>query len=100
MLHLRISRGRCTPLGATALAEGINFVLLSRHATDVWLVVYPLDGEELLTEIKLDPRKHKTGEHWHVQVAGLPPTFSYGWRVDGPDEFGNRYDPNVVLLDP
>jgi glycogen operon protein len=100
MIHLRISRGRCLPLGTTALADGVNFSLLSRHGTAVWLVVYQLDGEEVITELKMDPRKNKTGNHWHIQIGGLPPAFCYGWRVDGPAGNGNRFDPSLVLLDP
>jgi glycogen operon protein len=48
----------------------------------------------------LHPRRNRTGNHWHVHVAGLPPTFSYGWRVDGPRGPGHCFDANVVLLDP
>ena len=44
MLTLRTSRGRSLPLGATAIVEGVNFALLCRHGTRVWLVLYPLDG--------------------------------------------------------
>src|SRR5438067_6542495 len=33
-------------------------------------------------------------------VAGLPPAFRYGWRVDGPKGDGHRFDPTIVLLDP
>ena len=44
MEPLRTSRGRSLPLGATAVAEGINFSLLTRHGTAVWLVLYPMDG--------------------------------------------------------
>jgi glycogen operon protein len=100
MLTLRTSRGRPLPLGATALADGINFALLCRHGTAVHLDLYALDGPEVLGEITLDPRKHRTGDHWHIQVGGLPRSFRYGWRVDGPRGRGHRFDPNIVLLDP
>jgi glycogen operon protein len=60
----------------------------------------PADAEETWEEIELDPRKNRTGDHWHIQVAGLPPIFRYGWRVGGPRENGNRFDPRLVLLDP
>jgi glycogen operon protein len=100
MLTLRTSRGRPLPLGATALTDGINFALLCRHGTAVHLVLYALDGSEVLGEITLDPRKHRTGDHWHIQVGGLPQTFRYGWRVDGPRGRGHRFDPTTVLLDP
>ncbi|MCI0356561.1 MAG: glycogen debranching enzyme, partial [Acidobacteria bacterium] len=84
MHTLRTARGRSLPLGATALAEGVNFALLSQHATAVWLVLYPLDDDKPLAEIALDPRTHRTGHHWHLLVAGLPAAFRYGWRADGP----------------
>jgi glycogen operon protein len=100
MLTVRTSRGRPLPLGATALSDGINFALLCRHGTAVHLALYALDGPEVLAEITLDPRKHRTGDHWHIQVGGLPPAFRYGWRVDGPRGRGHRFDPSIVLLDP
>jgi len=33
-------------------------------------------------------------------VDGLPNAFRYGYRVDGPEGGGHRYDSSVVLLDP
>ncbi len=99
-LPLRIARGRCLPLGASAQPDGVNFALLCRHGTAVFLVVYALDGTEPIAEIALHPRRNRTGDHWHVLVAGLPPAFAYGWRVDGPRSPGHCYDPNNVLLDP
>ncbi len=100
MLTLRIARGRCLPLGASAQPDGVNFALLCRHGTAVFLVVYPLEGTEPIAEIALHPRRNRTGDHWHVMVAGLPPAFAYGWRVDGPRSPGHCYDANMVLLDP
>jgi glycogen operon protein len=66
----------------------------------VSLVVYPPDGTEPLAEVVLHDRRNRTGDHWHVLVAGLPAAFAYGWRVDGPKGPGHFYDPNLVLLDP
>jgi glycogen operon protein len=100
MLTLRIARGRCLPLGASALPDGVNFALLSRHGTSVSLVIYPIGSEEPMAEIVLHPRRNRTGDHWHVLVAGLPPAFTYGWRVAGPQGPGNFYDPTRVLIDP
>ncbi len=100
MHNLRTFRGRSLPVGATAMAEGVNFVILCRHGSAVWLVIYPLEGQEPLAEFALDPWKNRTGTHWHILVAGLPPAFRYGWRVDGPEGNGHRFDPAIVLLDP
>jgi glycogen operon protein len=100
MLNLRTSRGRALPLGATALADGVNFAVLTRHASGVWLVVYPLERDDILAEVPLDPLKNRTGYHWHILVGGLPSVFRYAWRVAGPREGGHRFDPTLVLLDP
>ena len=52
---LTVSRGSPLPLGAVATPNGINFVLLCRHGTAVWLVLSePCDGE-IHAEIPLDP---------------------------------------------
>jgi glycogen operon protein len=66
----------------------------------VTLVLYALETETPLAEFRLDNHLHRTGNHWHIQVAGLPPAFCYGWRVEGPHEEKSRYDPTLVLLDP
>lgn len=95
------ARGRAMPLGVSTARDGINFALLSRHATAVWLVIQPLEGIETpLAEIVLDPQFNRTGDHWHVVLSGLPREFRYGWRVDGPKGNGHRFNPSRVLLDP
>jgi isoamylase len=96
----RTNRGRATPLGATLFAEGVNFVLMCRHGTAVTLVLQALEEAETLAEIPLHPQKNRTGDLWHVQVAGLPRAFRYGWRVDGPRSWGHRFNPELILLDP
>src|ERR1700688_4984879 len=82
MLSIRIARGRSLPLGATALADGVNFALLCRHGTAVTLVLYDLEHDEPQAELPLHPRRNRTGDHWHILVSGLPALFRYGWRVD------------------
>jgi glycogen operon protein len=96
----RVSRGRPLPLGTTPFADGVNFALLCRHGTRVWLVLSPADSNAPFAEVELDPHSNRTGNHWHVFVHDLPPAFRYGWRVDGPPGPYNRYDPSIVLLDP
>jgi glycogen operon protein len=100
MHNLKTARGRSLPLGATAVAEGVNFAVLCRHGTAVSLLLYPLEDQPPLAELPLDPSTNRTGNHWHVLVTGLPPAFRYGWRVAGPEGDGHRFDPAAVLLDP
>jgi glycogen operon protein len=96
----RVSRGRPLPLGPTQYADGVNFALLCRHGTRVWLVLSPENATEPFAELELDADSNRTGSHWHVFVHDLPTVFRYGWRVDGPASPYSRYDPSLVLLDP
>src|SRR5437763_14891227 len=101
MANFRTSRGRPLPLGTSAAPDGVNFALLCRHGQSVHLVLLPPEGgTRPLAVVELDSRRNKTGDHWHVCVHDLPPTFSYGWRVDGPKGHQHRFDPTRLLLDP
>src|SRR5262249_6003788 len=97
---LVVTRGSPLPAGASPTPDGINFVLICRHGTAVSLVLSEPCNGEISAEIPLDPRENRTGDHWHVRVAGLPEEFCYGYRVDGPEGDGHRYDPTIILLDP
>src|SRR5688572_30609206 len=98
----RTARGHCLPFGATPRPGGVNFAVLSRHATAVHLVLFKEGRDEPLAEIPLDPEVHKTGDVWHLFVYGLTPDVLYGYRVFGPwaPRLGHRFNPQVVLLDP
>jgi glycogen operon protein len=94
-------RGRPLPLGVTSAPDGLNFALLCRHGTSVTLVVLPESGGGTpLGEFTLHPKQNRTGDLWHIRVAGLPPAFCFGWRVDGPRTPFTRFDPTRLLLDP
>ncbi|MBX6314937.1 MAG: glycogen debranching protein GlgX [Isosphaeraceae bacterium] len=97
---LTITRGRPIPLGASLTPSGVNFALICRHGTAVWLALSDPCSSEILAEIPLDPRINRTGDHWHIHLVGLPDEFCYGYRVDGPKGAGHRYDPSLILLDP
>ncbi len=98
MIHRRLTAGRSTPLGATAYADGVNFSVFSRHASNVTLCLCDDDGNET-DRIDLPERD---GHVWHGFVAGLRPGQQYGYRVDGPyaPEEGHRFNANKFLIDP
>ncbi len=97
---LSVGRGHPIPLGASRVGEGINFAVISRHATAVTLVLSEPCSAETAVEIPLDPAYHRTGDHWHLRVSGLPEEVCYGYRVAGPEGPMHRYDPSAILLDP
>lgn len=100
-LPLTVQRGHPLPLGASPAGEDeVNFVLISRHATSVKLVLLESCNSEIRAVVPLDAALNRTGNHWHVRVKGLPETFCYGYQVDGPKGPQHRYDPNAILLDP
>lgn len=106
---LNIDSGRPLPLGAHLQEGGVDFALFSRHATAVTLVLFdkPI-SEETPIEIRLDPRKNRTGDIWHCSIRGTAFGKSIGagtlylYRVDGPyiPEKGFRFNPYKILLDP
>jgi isoamylase len=97
---LVVTRGEPLPLGASRAPDGVNFVLICRHATAVNLVLCEPCNANIFAEIPLDPRLNRTGDHWHVRVDELPDEFCYGYRVDGPSGPKHRYDPRNILIDP
>ncbi len=97
---LTVSRGCPLPTGTSLMPNGVNFALICRHGTAVWLVLSePCEGE-VVAEIPLHDLYNRTGDHWHIRVDGLPEEFCYGYRVDGPRDDGHRFDPSKILLDP
>jgi len=91
------------PLGARRRGDGINFAIFSRHATGVRLDLFA--GAEDATptrSIVLDAAHNKTGDIWHVWLAGIPPGQLYGFRIAGPyaPHEGHRFNPNKLVVDP
>ena len=92
--------GSTYPLGPSLSTErqGVNFAVVSKHATLVQLVLFDASGIELAT---LD--MHRDGDVWHGCVPDLPTKgILYGLRVHGEGgwETPFRWDPTRILLDP
>jgi glycogen operon protein len=91
------------PLGAHPRGEGVNFAIFSRHATGVRLDLFA-DCEDATPRrtIVLDAARNKTGDIWHVWLAGIPAGQLYGFRIAGPyaPHEGHRFNPNKLVLDP
>lgn len=98
-----VSPGRPHPIGASVEADGVNFVVFSKHGTGVELLLYDhADDASPARVIGLDPGAHRTNHYWHAFVPDVGPGQIYGYRVRGPwaPEHGMRFDPDKVLLDP
>jgi len=100
LTQISYGSGRAIPLGASWTADGVNFAIISKHATDVTLDILPIEENKVLANLQLDPDFHRTGDHWHILVRGLPPVFRYAWKVDGPSRPGHAFQPHTPLLDP
>ncbi|NLF01098.1 MAG: glycogen debranching protein GlgX [Anaerolineales bacterium] len=98
-----VHAGSPLPLGATELGAGTNFALFSRHASRVLLELYDQPEEACPTRvIELDSVHHRTGDIWHVWLAGVGAGQLYGYRVFGPymPHRGHRFNGHKLLLDP
>ena len=94
-----LQKGSPFPLGATLCLQGVNFAIYSKHATDVFLLLFDkADGEP--TDIIRLPDRDKF--IWHVLIKGLKAGQLYGYKVRGEyrPEWGLRFNDSKLLLDP
>jgi len=97
------SPGCPLPLGAYLRDDGAQFAIFTRHATQVWLLLFDQAEHEWPSRtIELNPEKHRTGDIWHVWVKGVRAGQLYGYRVNGPylPEEGHRFNKYKLLFDP
>jgi len=96
---MRGRSGSPSPLGATPVADGVNFAIASERAELVELCLF--DGPQAPVEHVRLPLT-RSGSVWHVFVPGIGPGQLYGYRVHGPwhPAGGDRFNPAKVLFDP
>ncbi len=91
------------PLGARLEGKGAQFSIFSRNAESVTLALFESDAPgETGEEIVLDPASNRTGDIWHIWVAGVREGQFYGYRIGGPYDprQGHRFNRFKLLLDP
>ncbi len=90
--------GTTDRLGATLVADGVNFAVYSESASAIWVSIYNEQDEET-DRFELDVHR----DHIHAGlVTGLGAGTRYGLRADGeynPDQ-GLFFDPQKLLVDP
>jgi glycogen operon protein len=94
-----VEKGAFHPLGATLTPDGVNFAVYSRHAAEVFLLLFDTASGEPTDVIQL---RHRTRDIWHGRVEGLRPGQLYGYKVRGEyrPEWGLRFNEAKLLLDP
>jgi glycogen operon protein len=100
---ITVTSGRPLPLGPTATPSGTNFSLFSRHGTRVWLLLFDAASDDKPSHtFALDPHRNRTGDLWHIHLAGVGHGQLYLYQVDGPyqPEQGHRFNRYKPLLDP
>ena len=98
-----IGHGKSYPIGATFVEGGVNFSLHSRTATGIELLFFDdVDDPHPARVLKLDHRRNRTRNYWHIFVPDVQNGQIYAYRAYGPHEpvRGLRFDPDKVLLDP
>ena len=94
-----VERGKSFPLGATLAADGVNFAVYSKHAKEVFLLLFDTPDSEPSDIIQLNNRDKFI---WHARVNGVRAGQLYGYKVRGEHlpESGLRFNDAKLLLDP
>lgn len=90
-------------MGATTQTNGTNFAIFSRHATNVWLLLFDqLDDNQPSHQFELDPILNRTGDIWHIYLPTVQHGQYYLYQVDGPylPEQGHRFNRHKPIIDP
>jgi glycogen operon protein len=94
-----VEKGRNFPLGATLASDGVNFAVYSKHAAEVFLLLFDTPDGEPSDIIQL---KNRDRFIWHARVNGVRAGQLYGYKVRGEHrpEWGLRFNDAKLLLDP
>jgi glycogen operon protein len=94
-----VTPGRSYPLGATPAGDGVNFAISSRHAADMFLLLFDQPNGEATDVIRLENREKFV---WHAAVEGIRAGQLYGYKARGEyrPELGLRFNDAKLLLDP
>jgi isoamylase len=91
------------PYGAIPHEGGVQFVVFSRSATAMRVLLYDeVDDREPSEVIQFHPERDRWGYIWSRLVEGIGPGQLYHFQADGPyhPEIGDRFDGRARLIDP
>lgn len=101
--HPELQFTHLLPYGAIIHDRGVQFVVFSRNATRMSVLLYDrVEDREPVERIELDPDTDRWGDIWSVFVPGIGAGQLYHFQADGPHvpEHGMRFDPKARLIDP
>ena len=91
------------PYGAILHETGVQFVVFSRSATAMRLLLYDkVDDREPSEVISFNRETDRWGDIWSIFVPGVGHGQLYHLQADGPfePEQGQRFDGRARLIDP
>ncbi|MGQ9576105.1 MAG: glycogen debranching protein GlgX [Thermoguttaceae bacterium] len=91
------------PYGAILHDDGVQFVVFSRSATAMRVLLYDrVTDREPVEIVDFDRDLNRWGDVWSVFVPGLCAGQLYHFQADGPfdPDAGHRFDPRARLIDP
>jgi glycogen operon protein len=91
------------PYGAIVHDGGVQFVVFSRRATAMRVLLYnSVEDPEPAEIIDFDPDRNRWGDIWSIFVPGVGPGQLYHFQADGPydPDKGLRFDGKARLIDP
>jgi glycogen operon protein len=91
------------PYGALVRDGGVQFVVFSRSATAMRVLLYQdVADREPVRTVEFNPQSDRWGDIWSVFVPGLRAGALYHLQADGPFEpgEGHRFDLQARLIDP
>jgi len=101
--HPELQFTHALPYGALIHDRGVQFVIFSRSATEMRLLLYDdVKDREPSEVIQFDRDTDRWGDIWSVFVPGVSAGQLYHFQADGPfdPESGHRFDGKARLVDP
>ena len=101
--HPELQFTHSLPYGALISDRGVQFVVFSRSATAMRLLLYDeVTDREPAETIGFNSETDRWGHVWSVFVPGIGPGQLYHFQADGPfePEKGHRFDGRARLIDP
>jgi isoamylase len=91
------------PYGAVLREGGVQFVVYSRSATAMRVLLYQrISDREPHRLIEFNPENDRWGDIWSIFVPGVKVGQLYHFQAEGPFDptRGHRFNPNARLIDP